>query len=188
MRKLIFIFSILILCISCEKERDCNNNSNNTNNIGNNLPPQNCGSVTMDVDYLANESFNSNQYEVTCASGINKSNGTIYSIAIGFDFNCNTIVPGTSTSVLSPVRRIVLDYYPSLSIGTCFYDSYYCDFNGSNYFSTNFSSNDSIVVNLTNVDEINFLISGDFSIIDPTGNKPNIDVIFADVPVIINAK
>ena len=63
MRKVILFFSILILCVSCEKECDCNdNNSNNTNSSGNNLPPQNCGNVTMNVNYLTNEIFNSTQY------------------------------------------------------------------------------------------------------------------------------
>ena len=46
------------MCFSCEKE--CDSTDNSSNNSGNNLPPQNCGTVTMDVNYLTSESFNSN--------------------------------------------------------------------------------------------------------------------------------
>ena len=35
---------------------------------------------------------------------------------------------------------------------------------------------------------IYILISGDFSVLDLTGNKPNINVVFSYVPMIINAK
>ena len=76
------------MCFSCEKE--CDSTDNSSNNSGNNLPPQNCGTVTMDVNYLTSETFNSNQHEVTCAAGINKSNGAISQVAVAFGFNCNT--------------------------------------------------------------------------------------------------
>ena len=152
MKKIIYVL-IFALCFSCEKECDSlNNSSNNSNNSGNNLPPQNCGTVTMDVNYLTSESFNSNQYEVTCAAGINKDNGAIAAIAIGFDFNCNTVVPVTNTPLLSPVRRIMLDYFPEAGLGTCSYDAYYCAYLGDNYFSTAYHrhslSDDSILESL----------------------------------------
>ena len=191
MKKVIYLL-IFALCFSCEKECDStNNSSNNSNNSANNLPPQNCGTVTMDVNYLTSESFNSNQYEVTCAAGINKYNGAITKVAIVLNFNCSTVVPGTNIPYLLPIRHIQLDYYPSLPAGTFSYDATYCDLSNTvPFYSTSYSSNlyDSIVVNLTNVDEINYLISGDFSVLDLTGNKPNIDVVFSSVPMIINAK
>ena len=192
MKKVIYIL-IFALCFSCEKECDStSNSSNNSNNSGNNLPPQNCGTVTMDVNYLTSESFNSNQYEVTCAAGINKNNGVISSVAIGFEFNCNTVIPGTNTPILTPIRRIIFDYYPQISGGFLDYDAMYCEFAGTPYFSVGYNAGpgvgDSIVFNLTNLDEVNFLISGDFSVIDVTGNTPNIDVFFSDVPLIINTK
>tara|TARA_X000000368_G_scaffold399511_1_gene370551 strand:- start:485 stop:1057 length:573 start_codon:yes stop_codon:yes gene_type:complete len=190
MKKIIYVL-VFALCFSCEKECDSlNNSSNNSNNSGNNLPPQNCGTVTMDVNYLTSESFNSNQYEVTCAAGINKDNGAIVAIAIGFDFNCNTIWPGTNTPTLTPIRRIMFDYFPSIPGGLLSYDAMYCELAGTPYFSVDYNTgiNDSIVFNLTNLDEVNFLISGDFSVIDVTGNTPNIDVVFSDVPIIINTK
>ena len=185
MKKIIYVL-LFALCLSCEKE--CDSNDNSLNNSGNNLPPQHCGTVTMDVNYLTNESFNSNQYEVTCAAGINKYNGEIEMVAIGLEFNCNTIIAPTNTPILAPIRRIIFDYYPQIPGGTLNYDAMYCEFGGTPYFSVDYSTgvNDSIVFNLTNLDEVNFLISGDFSVIDVTGNRPNIDVVFSDVPLIIN--
>ena len=186
MKKIIYVL-FFAMCFSCEKE--CDSTDNSSNNSGNNLPPQNCGTVTMDVNYLTSESFNSNQYEVTCAAGINKSNGTISSVAIGFEFNCNTVIPGAvNTPILAPIRRIIFDYYPEVPGGFLDYDAMYCEFAGMPYFSVNYNTGigDSIVFNLTNLDEVNFLISGDFSVIDVTGNTPNIDVVFSDVPLIIN--
>ena len=44
MKKIIYV---LKMCFSCEKE--CDSTDNSSNNSGNNLPPQNCGTVTMDV-------------------------------------------------------------------------------------------------------------------------------------------
>jgi hypothetical protein len=47
---------------------------------------------------------------------------------------------------------------------------------------------DSIILNLTNIDEINYTVSGNFSIIDLSENIPNIDIVFADLPISITAK
>ena len=187
MRKVILFFSILILCVSCEKECDCNdNNSNNTNSSGNNLPPQNCGNVTMNVNYLTNEIFNSTQYEVSCSSSLDKVNGVFSNLRLDLGFSCNYTIPGTSTSIPSPIRIIIINYYFSngFQVG---YDAYYCG--GNEFFSTFYNHNnntDSIIVNLTNIDEVNYEISGDVSIIDLSGIKPNIDLTFVDVPVVIS--
>ena len=77
MKKVIYVL-IFALCFSCEKESDSTNN--NSNNSGNNLPPQNCGAITMDVNYLTSESFSSAQYEVECNSSIVKYNGSVVNV------------------------------------------------------------------------------------------------------------
>ena len=190
MKKIIYVL-FYALCFSCEKE--CDSSDNSSNNSGNSLPPQNCGTVTMDISYLTVESFTSAQYDVECNSSILKSNGSLDIVDLHFWFTCNTVVPVANTSITVPIREISLSYYVN-SASTCNYKAFYCVFENSNFYSTSYNSHpqssspDSIIVNLINIDEINYKISGDFTIIDPTGNTPNIDVVFSDVPMTISAK
>ena len=189
MKKVIYVL-IFALCFSCEKESDSTNN--NSNNSGNNLPPQNCGTITMDVNYLTSESFSSAQYEVECNSSIVKYNGSVVNVDLHFWFKCNTVVPVSNTPTTVPIREISLSYYLN-SPTTASYNSYNCDFENSNLYSTSYNSQqlssppDSIILNLINIDEINYKVSGDFTVIDPTGNTPNIDVVFFDVPISISS-
>ena len=191
MKKIIYVL-FFAMCFSCEKE--CDSTDNSSNNSGNNLPPQNCGTVTMDVNYLTSESFNSNQYEVECNSSITKYNGSVTQVDLEFWFKCNTVVPGTNTNTTVPIRYIVLNSYVNSSATTCLYYANYCDFGNSNFYSTSYNSNpqssspDSITINLTNIDEVNYKLSGDFTVIDPSGNTPNIDVVFLDIPISISSK
>ena len=190
MKKLLLILLCLpILFSSCEKEDAETVNQNNSGNSNSQL----CGNVKMDVNYLVNETFDNNQYDVTCNSSLNKVNGVLTEINLSLYFNCSTFVPILNTSTLVPIRGIVLSYYPTFNMGNCSYNEYNCDFENTNYFSTFYNTNsiilpDSIIVNLTNIDEINYTVSGNFSIIDLSANKPNIDVVFADLPISITAK
>ena len=190
MKKLLLILLCLpLLFSSCKKEDADTVNQNNSGNSNSQL----CGNVTMDVNYLVNETFNNNQYDVSCNSILNKVNGVLTEIRLSLYFNCSTLVPVVNISTLVPIRSMVLSYYPTFNGGSCSYDEYNCDFENTNYFSTSYNTNSilqpaSIIVNLTNIDEINYTVSGNFSIIDLSANKPNIDVVFADLPMSITAK
>ena len=184
---------IILLCLpflfnSCKKEEEDPINTNNSGSSNSQI----CGNVIMNVNYLVNETFNNNQYDITCNSSLDKVNGVFTEIYLSLYFNCSTLVPVVNIPTLVPIRSIILSYYPTLNIGNCSYDEYNCNFDNTNYFSTSYYTNgtatDSIIVNLTNIDEINYKVSGDFSIIDLSGNKPNIDVVFSDIPISINTK
>jgi len=179
MKKLLLILLCLpLLFSSCKKDEEETINGNNSSNSNS----QACGNVSMNVNYLVNETFNNSQYDIACVAAISKSNGVLTEVNLNLSFLCN------NTTIPISKRNIDLTYFPSISGGNFYYKEKNCDAIGtilySTFYSTNLSS-DSIILDLTNIDEINYKISGTLSIINSTGTKPNIDINFSDVPISI---
>ena len=186
MKKIIYVL-VFALFFSCEKEGDSNDNS--SNNSGNNFPSQNCGTVTMNIDYLTTETFTSSQYEVDCSVILTKDNGVFTNTTIDFWFKCQTIIPGSNITTSVTVRHIDLHHFGTGFAAYSDYFVYDCNFENNTNFATTYSESssnpESITLNITNIDEINYKFSGDFTLIDPNENKPTINVVFSDVPITI---
>tara|TARA_A100001234_G_C12592880_1_gene371392 strand:+ start:19 stop:567 length:549 start_codon:yes stop_codon:yes gene_type:complete len=179
MKKLLLILLCLpLLFSSCKKDEEESINGNNSSNSNS----QACGNVSMDVNFLVNETFNNSQYEVGCIASLSKSNGIVIEVNLILYFNCiNNTFPIDK-------RYINLSYSPTMDGGFCEYREKNCDALGTILYSTSYStslSSDSIILNLTNIDEINYKMSGNLALINTAANKPNIDINFSDVPISI---
>ncbi len=175
------IFLITSIFFACDKDDPNNNNSAN-----NNATSQNCGTVTVNVDHTTNETFSSNVYEVTCGSSFNtftKYNGVANNLRLDFEFIC---MPNpSSANQTSPVIEIGINYHYSDGWGAADYDKNQCG--GNSFYAADYwfsNPNDSIIINLS-VDEINYTISGDFTLFDLPGLKPTINVTLVDFPITI---
>ena len=143
----------------------------------------------MNIDYLTNETFVSSQYEVDCSVTLVKVNGVFTNTLLDFWFKCQTIIPDSNISTSVTVRHINLIQNGGQA-ASCSYTALNCNFENNINFITNYSefgnNSDLITLNITNIDEINYKFSGDFYVIDPNGNKPDINVVFSDVPITIS--
>ena len=180
--KYLKIFLITTIFFACDKD-DLNNNNSTTNNASS----QNCGTVTVNVDHTTNETFSSNVYEVACESGFTefiKLNGAPHRLVLDFGLICLT---SSSTSNFTP-QLIEIDFWHDYYDGGVFTGAYRKNQCGGNSFYsanyTNSNPNDSIVMNI-NIDEINYNISGDFTLFDLTGSSPTVNVILDDFPITI---
>tara|TARA_A100001388_G_scaffold190715_1_gene143518 strand:+ start:128 stop:712 length:585 start_codon:yes stop_codon:yes gene_type:complete len=180
------IFLITTIFFACDKDEISNNNST-TNSTTNNATSQNCGTVTVNVVHTTNETFSSNVYDIRCDSPNNRFvryNGVPNRLVLDFDLIC---LPSSNLSNnTSPILEIQFwhDYY---DCGFNFGDYQKNQCGGNSFYSKiyhNSNSNDSIIMNIS-VDEINYNISGDFTLFDLTGSSPTVNVIFDDFPVAV---
>ena len=180
--KYLKIFLITTIFFACDKD-DLSNNNSTTNNA----TSQNCGTVTVNVDHTTNETFSSNVYEVRCDSYNNKFvrfNGVPNRLVLDFDLIC--LSSSSLSNLISPVLEIQF-WHDYDGYGFYFGDYQKNQCGGNSFYSKtyhNSNPNDSIVMNIS-VDEINYNISGDFTLFDLTGSSPTVNVIFDDYPITV---
>ena len=105
-------------------------------------------------------------------------------LVLDFDLIC--LSSSSLSNLISPVLEIQFwhDYY---DCGFYFGDYQKNQCGGNSFYSKtyhNSNPNDSIVMNIS-VDEINYSISGDFTLFDLTGSSPTVNVIFDDYPITV---
>ena len=105
-------------------------------------------------------------------------------LVLDFDLIC--LSSSSIPNLISPVLEI--QFFHSYDGYSPYFGDYQKNQCGGNSFYSkiyhNSNPNDSIVMNIS-VDEINYSISGDFTLFDLTGSSPTVNVIFDDYPITV---